>query len=200
MRKGGSGLFDRRIYLSFQNLEKRVCRQGYGPLENVAEGRRERGLGEYLNSQAKALPSRILAISFKSLVIFPSIGFIGTPTLIVHSVANFSIPNFSSAGTRSSYEGCRAKACLTTSSARLKTAVLASFVIVGIELSTVHSAPGGDVRLNALDRQINIVVFTAPIRNCNQHLPETRYMKDRGGNSHVELMSFRCSVLPRLWH
>ena len=123
------------------------------------------GLGDYLYSQAKALPSRILAISFKSLVIFPSIGFIGTPTLIVHSVANFSIPNFSSAGTRSSYEGCRAKACLTTSSARLKTAVLVSFVIVGIELSTVHSAPGGAVRLNALDRQINIVVLTAPIRN-----------------------------------
>ena len=145
MRKGEFELFGRRIYLSFQNLEKRVLGRDMDHVKTWRkEGGRERGHGEYLYSQAKALPSRILAISFKSLVIFPSIGFIGTPTLIVHSVANFSIPNFNSAGTRSSYEGCRAKACLTTSSARLKTAVRASFVIIGIELSTVHSNDVGE--------------------------------------------------------
>jgi len=61
-----------------------------------------RGGGGYLNSHAKALPSRILDMSVKSFVIFPSIGFIGTPTRIVHSTASFSIPSFSNAGTRSS--------------------------------------------------------------------------------------------------
>ena len=100
-------------------------------------------------------------------MIFPNIGLIGTPTLMVHCVASLSTPSLRSAGTKSSYEGCLAKACLTISSARLYTVVLASLVNVGIVSSIDHVAFGGQVNRKALDRQINIVVLTAPIRNFN---------------------------------
>ena|SRR5436305_1689900 len=130
----------------------------------------------YLYSQVNSLPSRILDISFKSFVIFPNIGLIGTPIRIVHSVANLSTPNFNNAGTRSSYEGCLSNACLTIYSALLKTAVLESLVNVGIDSSILHSASGGEVNENALDKHINIVVFTAPIRNFHK-LEVQKYRK-----------------------
>ena len=124
----------------------------------------------YLNSHANSLPSRILDMSFRSLVICPSIGFIGTPTRMVHSVANLSTPSLRRAGTKSSYEGCLANACLTSSSARLYTAVLSSFDNVGIVGSTDQFAPGGAVNRNALDKHINMVVLTAPIRSYHEIL------------------------------
>ena len=37
---------------------------------------------------------------------------------------------------------------------------------LGIEVSMDHIASGGAVNRNALDKQINIVVLTAPIRKC----------------------------------
>lgn len=104
-------------------------------------------------------------MSFRSLVILPNIGFMGTPTRIVHSVASLSTPSFRSAGTRSSYEGCLAKACFTISSALLRIVTLSSFGRVGIEGSTDHVASGGAVSRNAFDKQMSIVVLTAPIRN-----------------------------------
>ena len=104
-------------------------------------------------------------MSLMSFVIFPSMGFMGMPTRMVHSVANLSTPSFRRAGIRSSYEGWRANACLTISSARLNTAVRVSFDNVGIVGSGDQVASTGAFKENARDKQINMVVFTAPIRN-----------------------------------